>query len=88
MLTYEYRCNACNKQFEVEQRISDKPHAVCPFCGSSDCQRLISLSSFILKGTGWYVTDYARKNGSQTGQGGSSRKDDKKGDKLAESVSK
>jgi len=83
MLTYEYRCNACNKQFEVEQRISDKPHAVCPFCGSSECQRLISLSSFILKGTGWYVTDYGRKNGSQTGDRGSPRKDEKKEDKPA-----
>jgi len=81
MLTYEYRCNACNKQFEVQQRISDKPFAVCPNCGSSDTQRLISLSSFILKGTGWYVTDYARKNGSQTGREGSSSKEQKKDDK-------
>ena len=63
MPTYEYLCNACHGEFETEMRMSDPPQAVCPSCGSSETKRLISHSSFVLKGTGWYVTDYARKNG-------------------------
>lgn len=61
MPTYEYRCNHCGHDFEKFQRITDEPNATCPLCGSPDTKRLVSLSSFILKGTGWYLTDYARK---------------------------
>jgi len=64
MPTYEYHCKACDGDFEVEKRMSDPVDQVCPRCGSPDTQRLISHSSFVLKGSGWYVTDYARKNGS------------------------
>lgn len=71
MPTYEYCCNQCNREFEKFQRITEPAHAECPTCGSSDTRRLISHSSFILKGSGWYVTDYARKNG---GNGGASEK--------------
>ena len=63
MPTYEYRCNACESEFEVEKRMSDPVQATCPACGSDQTQRLISHSSFVLKGSGWYLTDYARKNG-------------------------
>jgi putative FmdB family regulatory protein len=71
MPTYEYACNACNAEFEREQRISDPPHADCPDCGSEDTRRLISHTSFVLKGSGWYATDYGRKggNGSNGGHG-------------------
>lgn len=72
MPTYEYCCNQCGREFEKVQRITDPVQADCPACGSSDTRRLLSLSSFILKGTGWYLTDYARKNGG--GQEGPSRK--------------
>ena len=61
MPTYEYQCNACHAEFECEQRISAPPHAPCPTCGAEDTRRLISHSSFVLKGSGWYVTDYGRK---------------------------
>lgn len=61
MPTYEYHCNSCNHEFEKFQGISDPPTAECPSCGSTDTSRLVSCTSFILKGTGWYVTDYARK---------------------------
>jgi putative FmdB family regulatory protein len=57
---YEYRCTKCGKQFEVFQKITDEPLKLCKFC-SGELQRLISESSFQLKGSGWYVTDYKRK---------------------------
>ena len=61
MPIYEYRCSACNDEFEVTQRITDDPLRECPKCHGS-VEKLISHSSFILKGTGWYQTDYARKS--------------------------
>jgi putative FmdB family regulatory protein len=67
MPTYEYLCESCENEFETEQRISDPPKATCPACGSAGTHRLISHSSFVLKGSGWYVTDYARKGGNGSG---------------------
>jgi putative FmdB family regulatory protein len=58
MPIYEYNCDKCGV-FEVTQRITEKPLDVCPTCGGS-VKRLISHTSFVLKGSGWYVTDYAR----------------------------
>jgi len=66
MPTYEYQCLTCTEEFEVEQRITDPARAQCPSCGSWDTRRLISHSSFVLKGSGWYVTDYGRKGGSSS----------------------
>ena len=71
MPTYEYQCNACGREFERMQKITEAHVASCPHCGSSDTRRLISLTSFVLKGTGWYVTDYARKGGNGGGGNGS-----------------
>jgi len=61
MPIYEYQCQGCEHEFEEMQRITSEPHATCPTCGSEDCKRLLSLSSFRLKGSGWYMTDYANK---------------------------
>lgn len=61
MPIYEYRCNKCGKEFEEWQKFSDPPVESCPECGGKS-SRLISHSSFVLKGTGWYVTDYGRKD--------------------------
>ena len=63
MPIYEYRCEKCG-DFEQTQRISDPPLDRCPTCRRK-VRRLISNTSFQLKGSGWYVTDYARagKNG-------------------------
>ena len=61
MPIYEYRCKQCG-QFEVMQRITDRPLSRCPTCRQK-VTKLISNTSFQLKGTGWYVTDYARKDG-------------------------
>lgn len=58
MPTYEYRCTACEKEFEKFQRISDEPGAECPVCGAVS-ERLISAGAGLLfKGSGFYITDY------------------------------
>jgi putative FmdB family regulatory protein len=62
---YDYECEGCRRTFEVRQRISDPPLTTCPQCGST-VRRLIAPAGFILKGGGWYVTDYpseSRKKG-------------------------
>lgn len=61
MPIYEYMCDRCGHEFERLQHISDPPVTTCPECRKHAVRRLISKTSFILKGTGWYVTDYARK---------------------------
>lgn len=57
MPVYEYQCMKCRKEFEVMQKITDKPLSVCSACGG-ELKKLITNTSFVLKGSGWYVTDY------------------------------
>ena len=57
MPTYEYECAACRRVFEIRQRISEPPLTTCDVCGGA-VHRLLSAAPFILKGEGWYVTDY------------------------------
>ena len=59
MPIYEYRCEKCGKVFEVLQRFSDDPVKIHEACGG-EVEKLISQSAFQLKGSGWYVTDYAK----------------------------
>lgn len=59
MPIYEYQCQKCGT-FETTQRITEQPLSKCPTC-KGKVKKLISNTSFQLKGTGWYVTDYARK---------------------------
>ena len=61
MPIYEYECAKCSRTEEVMQKFSDKPLTKCKHC-SGKLHKLISHSSFHLKGTGWYVTDYANKS--------------------------
>lgn len=68
MPIYEYRCEKCG-DFEEMQRITDPPLARCPKC-KGKVRRLISSTSFQLKGSGWYATDYGR-----TGAGNGGKKD-------------
>jgi putative FmdB family regulatory protein len=65
MPIYEYKCNKCGKQFEAFQGISDPELKSCKFC-KGKVNKLVSLSSFSLKGSGWYVTDYAGKKAPAT----------------------
>lgn len=59
MPIYEYQCSKCNEIFEAFQKITDAPLTECKFC-KGKVEKLISHSSFQLKGSGWYLTDYAR----------------------------
>jgi putative FmdB family regulatory protein len=65
MPLYEYRCDGCQKIHEVMQKFSDAPLSQCPEC-KGPVQKLLSMSSFALKGTGWYTTDYKRKGSSDS----------------------
>lgn len=58
MPIYEYKCDDCGSKFEVLKRISENRNEKCPECNSKKVKRLISTGGFILKGSGWYVTDY------------------------------
>lgn len=58
---YEYRCSKCGETFEAFQKINDKPLTECRFC-QGKVEKLISHSSFQLKGSGWYLSDYAKKS--------------------------
>jgi putative FmdB family regulatory protein len=55
--TYDYCCDECQQTYEVWQRISAAPLTTCQYCGGH-VRRLLSPAPFILKGAGWYVTDY------------------------------
>jgi putative FmdB family regulatory protein len=82
MPIYEYHCSKCG-DFETMQRMSDKPLTTCPTCRRK-VTKLISSTTFHLKGSGWYITDYARKNEGSGGKsdikGDEKKSDDKKSD--------
>jgi putative FmdB family regulatory protein len=58
MPVYEYECSGCQKVFEVQQRMSDDPLSHCPEC-AAEVKKLVSMSSFQLKGGGWYSDGYS-----------------------------
>lgn len=59
MPTYEYRCNACHREFEYQQRMADDDLVKCEVCGEDKLEKLISRSAFQLKGSGWYKDLYS-----------------------------
>jgi putative FmdB family regulatory protein len=70
--TYDYHCDGCGRDFEVRQRITEDALKTCDVCGGA-VRRLLSPAPFILKGEGWYVTDYpseARKKAMESAKGG------------------
>lgn len=87
MPIYEYRCEKCGNHFEVIQKFSDKPLRNCSSC-KGKLTKLVSQTSFQLKGSGWYVTDYAKSgkaseksdNGSKPATEGSKTESSKKED--------
>jgi putative FmdB family regulatory protein len=88
MPIYEYRCDKCEHEFEREQRISDDPVKTCPECRSRKVKRLISQTSFVLKGGGWYSDLYSSSKGSKgdsegKGEGKSEGKGSDKSDSSA-----
>ena len=58
MPIYEYRCESCGHEMEVIQKMADDPLTECPECAKPTLKKLISAGGFILKGTGWYETDF------------------------------
>lgn len=90
MPLYEYKCDQCDEVFEVMQKFSDEPLSTHDKCGGA-VRRLISAPAIQFKGTGWYITDYAR-TGSQGGNGKNGKSGsaetsstDKKADSTAKS---
>ena len=75
MPLYEYECDSCGRRTEVIQRVGAPPIGPCEECGGQ-MKRLLSAPAFQFKGTGWYVTDYAKKSGSgaAAGSGSESKK--------------
>jgi putative FmdB family regulatory protein len=61
MPIYEYQCGACGHVLEQLEKIGEAPLVVCPDCNKPELQKLVSASSFQLKGTGWYATDFKTK---------------------------
>ena len=87
MPLYEYECKKCHHRFEKIQKFSDRMVKKCPDCGGP-VEQMISAPAVQFKGSGWYVTDYAKKSSSQSSSDGSG-KDSKKEDKSkSESSSK
>jgi putative FmdB family regulatory protein len=59
MPLYEYGCDACGKTLEIQQKLADAPLVTCPECGKNALRKIISATSFVLKGGGWYKDGYS-----------------------------
>jgi putative FmdB family regulatory protein len=81
MPLHEYECEACGHRFEAIQKFSDAPLEVCPQC-SGKVRKLVSAPAIQFKGSGWYITDYARKESGSKGE--SAAKDGSGSDAKAE----
>ncbi|HTS10294.1 MAG TPA: FmdB family zinc ribbon protein [Candidatus Eisenbacteria bacterium] len=88
MPLYEYQCKKCGHRFEKIQKFSDKPVKKCPECGGP-VEQTISAPAVQFKGSGWYVTDYAKKSSAPSSESGSKdSKETKKEEKKSESTTK
>jgi putative FmdB family regulatory protein len=84
MPLYEYECDACGHRFEAIQRFSDPLIEGCPKCGGT-VHKLQSAPAIQFKGTGWYITDYARKDAdAKSGEKPGEKSEGKPGEKPAE----
>ena len=93
MPLYEYQCESCNTRFERIQKFSDPLVDVCPACGKGPVRKLISSPAIQFKGSGWYITDYAKKSSSDGGsttnaEAAADKKSDKAKSDKSESGSK
>ena len=77
MPIYEYACEKCESEFELEQRITADPVKSCPRCKSKRIKRLISRTSFVLKGGGWYSDLYSSSGAKDDKAGKADSGDDK-----------
>ena len=94
MPLYEYRCSSCGHEFETEQRITADPLKDCPQCTKPALERLISRTSFALKGGGWYKDAYSSAGSASSGSSVSLAKSStsssakENGDKVADAIKK
>ena len=72
MPLYEFECEACKTRFERIQKFTDANPEVCPTCGKGPVRRLLSSPAIQFKGSGFYITDYAKKSSSEASSGSSS----------------
>jgi putative FmdB family regulatory protein len=87
MPLYEYQCKKCGHRFEKILKFSDKPVKKCPECGGP-VEQTISAPAVQFKGSGWYVTDYAKKSSAPSSESGSKdSKESKKDEKKSETTS-
>jgi putative FmdB family regulatory protein len=88
MPLYEYECDACGVRFERIQKFSDPPVEKCPTCDGK-VRKLLSSPAIQFKGSGWYITDYAKKGGSvDSGKSASASKSDEKSESKDTSANK
>ena len=87
MPLYEYQCDACDHRFEVIQKFSDAPVDVCPKCAGT-VRKLFSSPAIQFKGSGWYITDYAKKSGAPGGTAKAESGGDKSGEAKSAGESK
>ena len=88
MPTYEYICEKCEHEFEREQRITDPPLKTCPECRSRKLKKLISRTSFVLKGSGWYSDLYSSSKSKKGGKDSTESESESKSSSDTKSDSK
>ena len=76
MPIYEYVCQECGRKTEVLQRLNERPLKICPHCGGK-LKKVASVSAIHFKGSGWYVTDYARAKKEEKGPSGTTEASEK-----------
>jgi putative FmdB family regulatory protein len=82
MPIYEYKCDACGTRFEQIQKFSDPPIDVCPNCGERKVHKLLSSPAIQFKGSGWYITDYARAKDGKGAEAKESGKSSESGESV------
>ena len=80
MPIYSYKCNACGHQSDVLQKMSDTPLTICPACGKDSYSKQLTAAGFVLKGGGWYVTDFKDQKGKSQDKKQNAQGEKKSGD--------
>ncbi len=89
MPIYEYECRFCSHRFQILQGFNDPPPSVCPNCHrEGGIRKVVSQTSFMLKGSGWYATDYKKSDSSSAKSDGEPKKAESKSEKAKEGGNK
>lgn len=87
MPLYEFLCKVCGHRFEKIQKFSDPPPSECPACGKEEIEQVIHAPAVQFKGSGWYVTDYAKKGSQSASASKSENKSESKSESKTETKS-